>query len=115
MDTFDKLKYINAAIPKIIKGFEFLGIKEEKGPTGQTSFYLNTEKSQIQFYKDSYDSEAYTEYVGEQYFNADQKKVDIIFNDTEYLLLLIINQVGIKAKDLESFRTEMLQIHKLYK
>lgn len=111
MDTFQKLTFINNTIPNIIKAFEILGIDQVRAPQGQTNFYLNKEKTKIQFCKESFDDDHYTEEVGDVYFNTDPKKVDIIFESTQFLLLKIKNDISNVISEMSSFNTKLTSIY----
>lgn len=99
----EKLEYINKVIPTIIGAMIELSITSIKAPEGETNYYLSSEKKYIQFSKNSYDDNAYSENVGMSYFNSNIEKLDMIYNDTKELQKRINSLLNNKIQKLQKF------------
>jgi hypothetical protein len=103
MGRLEQLDYINRILPDIIEAFKQLNINQIKAPEGALNYYLGREDA-IQFSKETYDNNHFSQIITIPYFTDDDKLSEKVCTYTESLKIKVEKLIDEKIKKMSDIK-----------
>lgn len=106
MNKLQQLDFINKTMPTILEAFKELGITEIKSCEGDINYYLTKEKDKIQFIKETYDKNHFSQYVSSEFYSIDDDICAKVCVFTEILKGKVMKLIENKINKLSSLKNK---------